>query len=141
VDGARKAELYGRAWVNVTASASEGWSLTVMEAALCATPSASLTVGGLTESIVDGETGFLARDVAELGARVRELVEDDEVRTRLGEAAEKRARSFTWDRSAAAFLEVLRRTAGTGPAAADATGVPSANGSSLEAGRWLAGKR
>jgi glycosyltransferase involved in cell wall biosynthesis len=141
VDGARKAELYGRAWVNVTASASEGWSLTVMEAALCATPSASLAVGGLTESIVDGETGFLARDVAELGARVRELVEDDEVRTRLGEAAEKRARSFTWDRSAAAFLEVLRRTAGTGPAAADATGVPSANGSSLEAGRWLAGKR
>ena len=59
VDGARKAELYGRAWVNVTASASEGWSLTVMEAALCATPSAALAVGGLTESIIDGETGYL----------------------------------------------------------------------------------
>src|SRR5919107_2006291 len=141
VDGARKAELYGRAWVNVTASASEGWSLTVMEAALCATPSASLAVGGLTESIVDGETGFLARDVDELSARVRELVEDEALRRRLGEAAEKRARSFTWDRSAAAFLEVLRRTARAGAAVADAADVPSANGSSLEAGRWLAGKR
>ena len=140
VDGARKAELYGRAWVNVTASASEGWSLTVMEAALCATPSASLAVGGLTESIVDGETGFLARDVPELSARVRQLLEDAELRRRLGEGAEKRARSFTWDRSAAAFLEVLRRTAGTPGGAADAGGAPSANGSSAEAGRWLAEK-
>jgi glycosyltransferase involved in cell wall biosynthesis len=141
VDGPRKAELYGRAWVNVTASASEGWSLTVMEAALCATPSAALAVGGLTESIVDGETGVLARDVGELSARVRELVQDEALRTRLGQAAEKRARSFTWDRSAAAFLEVLRRTAGGGAVVGDAADVPSANGSSLEAGRWLAGKR
>ena len=139
VDGVRKAELYGRAWVNVTASASEGWSLTVMEAALCATPSAALAVGGLTESIVDGETGFLARDVAELTARVRELLEGAELRGRLGEAAEARARSFTWDRSAATFLEVLRRTGG-GPAA-EAAAEQSQNGPTREAGRWLAGKR
>jgi glycosyltransferase involved in cell wall biosynthesis len=111
-----------------------------MEAALCATPSASLAVGGLTESIVDGETGFLARDVPELSARVRELLEDAELRRRLGEGAEKRARSFTWDRSAAAFLEVLRRTAGARGGAADGGGAPSANGSSAEAGRWLAEK-
>ena len=141
VDGARKAQLYGRAWVNVTASASEGWSLTVMEAALCATPSAALAVGGLTESIVDGETGFLARDVTQLSARVRELLDDAELRTRLGEAAEKRARSFTWDRSAAAFLEVLRRTAAGSKGAAAPGDVPSATGTSGEARRWLAGKR
>jgi glycosyltransferase involved in cell wall biosynthesis len=110
-----------------------------MEAALCATPSAALAVGGLTESIVDGETGFLAHDVPELSARVRDLLDDAELRTRLGEAAERRARSFTWDRSAAAFLEVLRRTAGAG--AADAGSAPSEHDSSLEAARWLAGKR
>ena len=60
VDEQTKAALYRQAWVHVTASASEGWSLTVMEAALCATPSAALAVGGLRESIVDGETGVLA---------------------------------------------------------------------------------
>jgi glycosyltransferase involved in cell wall biosynthesis len=141
VDGPRKAELYGRAWVNVTASASEGWSLTVMEAALCATPSAALAVGGLTESIVDGETGVLARDVAELTARVRELLEDDALRTRLGEAAERRARSFSWDRSASTYLEVLRRTAGVPSAAAQAGGAPAASGATVEGRRWLAGKR
>jgi glycosyltransferase involved in cell wall biosynthesis len=141
VDGARKAELYGRAWVNVTASASEGWSLTVMEAALCATPSAALAVGGLSESIVDGETGFLAHDIPELAARVRELVDDAELRARMGKAAERRARSFTWDRSAATFLQVLRRSAGI-PAVADETaGAQAANGAGLEAGRWLAERR
>ena len=58
----QKAELYARAWVNLTASSAEGWCLTVMEAATCGTPSAALRVGGLPESIVDGETGLLADD-------------------------------------------------------------------------------
>jgi glycosyltransferase involved in cell wall biosynthesis len=115
VDNDRKAELYARAWVNLTASQSEGWSLTVIEAALCGTPSAALAVGGLAESIVDGETGFLARDTAELGERTRRLVDDPALRDRMGAAAERRARGFTWDRSARAFLDVLERAAGREP--------------------------
>ena len=143
VDNPRKAELYGRAWVNLTASASEGWSLTVMEAALCGTPSVALAVGGLTESIVDGETGFLARDDRDLVERAREVVERPELRERLGAAAERRARTFTWDRSAARFLEILRRTGGAAPdPSVEATSaVASANGSDPEADRWVAGKR
>ena len=130
VDEETKAELYGRAWVNLTASQSEGWSLTVMEAALCRTPSAALAVGGLAESIVDGETGFLARDAGELAERVRELVARDDLRERFGEAAERRARTFTWDRSARAFLDVLRRVAGK---SAPEAGAPvSLNGHGAE---------
>jgi glycosyltransferase involved in cell wall biosynthesis len=115
VDEETKAELYGRAWVNLTASQSEGWSLTVMEAALCRTPSAALAVGGLAESIVDGETGFLAADTDELADRVRELVAQPDLRESYGEAARRRAATFTWDRSASAFLDVLRRAAGRPP--------------------------
>src|SRR4051794_37384188 len=58
----KKLELYRRAWVNMTASSAEGWCLTVMEAAASGTPSAALAVGGLPESIVDGQTGVLADD-------------------------------------------------------------------------------
>ena len=111
VDEQRKVELYGRAWVSLTASSAEGWCLTVMEAAACGTPSAALAVGGLPESIVDGETGVLAHDPEELAVRVRELVEDPERRERMGEAAEARARSFTWERTAEANLAVLDRAA------------------------------
>jgi glycosyltransferase involved in cell wall biosynthesis len=126
VDEEAKAELYGRAWVNLTASQSEGWSLTVMEAALCRTPSAALAIGGLAESIVDGETGFLAADTGELAARVRELVARPDLRESFGEAAQRRAATFTWDRSASAFLDVLRRVAGR--ALANATPTVSVNG-------------
>jgi glycosyltransferase involved in cell wall biosynthesis len=112
VDDETRARLYGRAWVNVTASQSEGWSLTVMEAALCGTPSAALAVGGLPESIVDGETGLLATNTEGLARSVRNIVERPELRERLGDAAWRRARGFTWDRSATAFLEVLHRAAG-----------------------------
>ena len=114
VDEETKTELYGRAWVALTASSSEGWSLTVMEAAMCGTPSAALAVGGLSESIVDGETGVLARDPGELSRRVREVVEEPELRERLGEEAERRARTFSWDRPARTNLEVLSREAATG---------------------------
>ena len=120
VDDETRAELYGRAWVALTASSSEGWSLTVMEAALCGTPSAALAVGGIPESIVDGETGVLARDRADLIRRVRELVERPELRERLGSEAERRARTFTWERPAATTLEVLEREAESGPSAVGA---------------------
>ncbi len=39
-----KVELFGRAWLNLTASSAEGWCLTVMEAAACGTPSGALRV-------------------------------------------------------------------------------------------------
>ncbi|MDA0182642.1 glycosyltransferase [Solirubrobacter phytolaccae] len=102
-----KAELYAQAWVNLTASSAEGWCLTVMEAATCGTPSAALAVGGLPESIVDGETGLLAEDVDGLVANVQRLVEEPGLRERMGAAAQERAARFTWERTARETLDVL----------------------------------
>jgi glycosyltransferase involved in cell wall biosynthesis/O-antigen/teichoic acid export membrane protein len=111
VEEDEKAELYGRAWVTLTASSAEGWCLTVMEAAACGTPSAALRVGGLAESIVDEQTGVLAESPGELAAKVRDLVRDPVRRERFGDAAEARARGFTWDRTAQENLAVLERAA------------------------------
>ena len=110
-----KAALYARAWVNLTASSAEGWCLTVMEAATCGTPSAALRIGGLPESIVDGETGLLADDGPGLTDAVRRLVDDAELRERLGEAARERASRFTWERTARESLELLEQTASAAP--------------------------
>jgi glycosyltransferase involved in cell wall biosynthesis/O-antigen/teichoic acid export membrane protein len=111
VDEDEKAAIYGRAWVSLTASSAEGWCLTVMEAAACGTPSAALKVGGLAESIVDEQTGVLAETPEELAAKVRGLVRDPERRDRLADAAEARARGFTWDRTAQENLALLERAA------------------------------
>jgi glycosyltransferase involved in cell wall biosynthesis len=111
VDEAAKAAFYQRAWVHVTASASEGWSLTVMEAAQWGTPSVALAVGGLRESISDGQTGLLAKNPAELTRSLQRLIEDGELRRRLGRQAEQRAETFTWDRTASTMLDVIKRRA------------------------------
>jgi glycosyltransferase involved in cell wall biosynthesis/O-antigen/teichoic acid export membrane protein len=106
-----KRSLYARSWVNLTASSAEGWCLTVMEAAAAGTPSAAMAVGGLPESIVDGQTGLLADTPAELAAGVAALVADPVRRDELGDAARARARGFTWDATAEANLAVLDQVA------------------------------
>lgn len=115
VDEPRKAQLYDRAWVSLTASSAEGWCHTVMEAAMRGTPSVALRVGGLRESIVDGETGFLAGDVDELTERVGEVIDSPPLRAQLGDVAETRAHGFNWDATASAYLAVLVQAAQTSP--------------------------
>jgi glycosyltransferase involved in cell wall biosynthesis/O-antigen/teichoic acid export membrane protein len=109
VDDATKQRLLQSAWVNMTASSAEGWCLTVMEAAACATPSVALRVGGLPESIDHERTGLLADDADELVAQTACVVRDPELRDRLGAAALERTRDFTWDRTARHTLDLLER--------------------------------
>jgi O-antigen/teichoic acid export membrane protein len=106
-----KFDLFGRAWVNLTASSAEGWCLTVMESAAVGTPSAALRVGGLNESIVDEQTGLLAETPDELATRVRDLVHDPRRRDELGAGAQARARGFTWEHTAEQNLAVMERAA------------------------------
>lgn len=108
----RKVQLFGRAWMNLTASSAEGWCLTVIESAACGTPSGALRVGGLSESIVDGETGVLADTPAQLAERVAAVMRDPGRRDELGAAAKARARGFTWENTAGSNLAVLERVAG-----------------------------
>src|SRR4051794_18613274 len=115
VTEAKKVELLQRAWVNLTASSAEGWCLTVMEGAACKTPSVAMRVGGLPESIEEGVTGFLADTGEELTEHVRRLVENDDLRERLGQAAYARAQVFTWDRTARRTLDVLEAEAAAEP--------------------------
>jgi glycosyltransferase involved in cell wall biosynthesis/O-antigen/teichoic acid export membrane protein len=110
VEEATKARLLGEAWLALTASSAEGWCLTVMEAAACATPTAALRVGGLAEAVVDGQTGVLVDTPHELLETVAALVETPERLAAMGEAALSRARGFTWDNTASGTLEVMTRT-------------------------------
>ncbi len=103
----RKLELLQRSWVNLTASSAEGWCLTVMESAACSTPSAALAIGGLPESIADGESGLLAKDTEELALKTASIVRDENLRERLGSRAMERAGQFTWEASAQRSLDTL----------------------------------
>ncbi|MBF6334727.1 glycosyltransferase family 4 protein [Nocardia abscessus] len=112
VDERRKHELLARAWVHVLPSRKEGWGLAVIEAAQHGVP----TVGyrssrGLTDSIVDGATGILVDDVAQLADAVGDLLDDPGARTVMGEKARARAREFSWEQTGIGVYEVLSAAA------------------------------
>ena len=109
VDERTKLELMRRAWVNLSASRCEGWGLSVVEAAACGTPTVAIGVGGLRESIEDGRTGVLVRDVHGLTRWTRRLVLDDHLRDQLGRAALARAETYSWEQMAATTLHALQR--------------------------------
>jgi glycosyltransferase involved in cell wall biosynthesis len=108
VDEPAKLRLLQRSWIHVTASECEGWGLTVTEAAACRTPTVAVAAGGLTESVVDGETGVLVQDAQEMARVLEALIDDEAARERLGEAALARTRGLTWERTARTTLGALR---------------------------------
>ncbi len=112
VDEIRKHELLARSWVHLMPSRKEGWGLAVIEAGQHGVP----TVGyrssrGLTDSIVDGVTGMLVDDVAQLTEAAGELLVDAPARTVMGEKARARAQEFSWEQTGNGAYEVLAAVA------------------------------
>ena len=61
----------------VCASSSEGFSLSVLEAASCGIPIITTAVGGMSELIDDGRNGFVVnRDVGDIADKIIELKND-----------------------------------------------------------------
>jgi glycosyltransferase involved in cell wall biosynthesis len=78
-----------------------------MEAAAAGTPSVAFRVGGLQESIVDGETGILADTFQEFVDALRMLLRSRDERERMGAAARDRAALFSWEATASAFAVAI----------------------------------
>jgi starch synthase len=113
VDQETARELYSHAAVFVCPSIYEPFGIINLEAMACETAVVASAVGGITEVVVDGETGFLvtldqmtespfeatkpekfARDLAR---RVNELMSDPQLRERFGRAGRQRVEQhFGW---------------------------------------------
>lgn len=98
----KKLELLQRAWVHVLTSAKEGWGISNLEASACATPTVASDSPGLRDSVIDQRTGFLVRhgDADALASKIRLLLSDRTLRSRMGDNAREFALSLSWDRTA-----------------------------------------
>jgi glycosyltransferase involved in cell wall biosynthesis len=102
-----KHRLLGQAWLMVHTAMHEGWGTVVMEAAAAGTPTLAFDVRGVRDSVVEGNTGVLARNDEEFVDAWVRLTKDEAERSRLGAGARARAARFTWDRTLDRFMTVI----------------------------------
>ena len=106
------ARLYGEAEVAIVPSLYEGFSLPAIEAMSCGVAVVATTGGALPEVVgKDGETGLLVTpdDPEALAAAIRRLLDDAELRVRIGAAGRERVISrFTWQVTAAGTAACYR---------------------------------
>ncbi len=107
-------DWYRRAWVVASSSQREGWGMTLTEAASCGTPAVATAIAGHADAVLDGESGVLVDDPADLPAALGRVLGDDVLRSRLSKGALARARWFTWDATARRALEALAQEATPG---------------------------
>jgi len=71
----------------------EGFGQVIIEAAACGVPTVATHIYGITDAVVDGETGLLspAGDVERLRQNLLKLIDDPALRKRMGHAASERA--------------------------------------------------
>jgi glycosyltransferase involved in cell wall biosynthesis len=107
LDGTALRRVYQQATVAVFTPHGEEFGLAPLEAMACGIPVVAWRDGGLPETVIDGQTGFLVDDAITLRQRVRLLVHDPARRRALGEAARVRATDFSWARTAGTMARVL----------------------------------
>jgi len=109
---------YERASVVVCPSRREGYGVVAREAMAYGRPVVASSVGGLVDAVEDEVTGLLVPpgDAGALQTAILRLLEDPDLRRRLGASARERARErFSWDAATEATLAAYG-TAGTSTA-------------------------
>jgi glycosyltransferase involved in cell wall biosynthesis len=110
----RLVRLFRDSDVFVLPTRAEAFGIAAAEAGASGLPVIATAVGGLSDIVVDGETGITVApgDVAALTSALRTLVADRDLRLRYGAAARARAVAlFDAGTNAGRLLEIVRRSA------------------------------
>ena len=103
--------IYNCADVFVLPSIQEGQGIVLLEAEASGKPVVAFDVGGVSEAVRNGETGFLLRrgDTKGFASEVSKLLSDAALRRKMGaEARRFVVEDFTWDLCAQRMLKVYR---------------------------------
>jgi glycosyltransferase involved in cell wall biosynthesis len=101
-------DQYQKADIFFFPSTWEGSPKVILEAAACALPVIARQ-SYQPESVISGQTGFLATSDAELFGRLGELLLSPEMRRSLGGAGRKHVEVFDWDRIVPQWADIFLR--------------------------------
>jgi glycosyltransferase involved in cell wall biosynthesis len=103
--------IYSAADAYISASAYEGFSITVVEAMACGAPVIGVNRAAFGE-IVDGAGHLIDEPTVEgLAGALERVLTDDQYRAELRARGLERSRSFRWEDNARRTLEILREVA------------------------------
>lgn len=106
-------EYYSRFDVTVCFSEWETWCMPITESYLCGTPCISTDVGGPSDQILNGETGYLVNNKAELKEKIKKLRDNPDLVSEFGRKGKKFIQRFTMEeikrKSERFFKEVLTK--------------------------------
>jgi phosphatidylinositol alpha 1,6-mannosyltransferase len=110
LEGDELATAYASSDIFVFPSDSESFGNVTLEAMASGLPCVCADATGSRSLVVMGETGFLAPadDAQAFAGHITTLARDGALRAALGEAARKRASSFSWDETLAKMLGYYR---------------------------------
>jgi glycosyltransferase involved in cell wall biosynthesis len=97
---------------------NDSFGIPVVEAMAAGCPVVATRSGGVVETVKDCDTGFIVEknDPQQLAYMLLRLLEDDELREKMGRAGRKRALAmFTWDMVAETMLSRYRLLSGCSP--------------------------
>ncbi len=108
--------VYNCADVFVLPSIQEGQGIVLLEAQASAKPVVAFDIGGVNETVRNGETGLLVQrgNAAELAEAILKLLDDKPTRIKMGSLGRKFIQEkFTWDICTQGMLRVYREALAT----------------------------
>jgi len=92
----------------VVPSQYESFGMVALEAMACGKPVVASQIGGLAYLVQDGETGFSVPvdDPVELANRLTSLLQDPDLRDRMGKQAVNVAQEYAWEKISARLISV-----------------------------------
>ena len=103
-------DAYQRAWVVTSSSRSEGWGMTLTEAARCGTASIASSIPGHMNSVAHGTSGFLFKNNEEYVSHLLSLLSSRDIAINIGQAAHNWSSRFTWQKAATESFRLLAST-------------------------------
>lgn len=112
IQGEQKISYYKSIDICVIPSSFESFSFVTLEAMASGKPVVASNVGGIPYLVEEGETGFLFEpgNYHELAKKVIQLLENKELRERMGKLAEEKAELFSWESVTDETIKLYEKT-------------------------------